>query len=73
MGLGVVGDVGGILGVDGGGFENKFVGVEGDCCGGGCDDEIDFKMALVGEGIPKFEAGKREVVVGWFDALDFFE
>ena len=73
MGLYVVGDVGGILGVDDGGFENEFVGVEGDGCSRGCDYEIDLKMALVGEGIPKFEVGKGEVVVGWFDTLNPFE
>ena len=61
-----------MLGVDGGGFENEFVGVEGDCSGRGCDGEVDFEVALIGKRTVKFEVGKGEVVVRWFDALDSF-
>lgn len=43
------------------------MGVEGDFCCGGCDGEVDFEMALVGEGAVKFEIGKSEGIVGWFD------
>ena len=70
LGLWVVGDVGGILGVDGGRFENELVGVQCNCCGGGCNGEVDLEVALVGKRTLKVEVGKSESVVGWLDALN---